>query len=629
VKKVLLLNMPYGALNRPALGISLLKAVLARNDIICDIKNLNFTFAEFIGEDDYSWVSLELPYTAFIGDWTFTRSLYGENPKIEQQYIQEILRKTWYLSEKDIQRILHIQSMTSYFLDFCFAAIPWNEYLIVGFTSTFEQNIASLALAKRIKGVYPEIKIVFGGANWEDEMGFELHKYFPFVDYVCSGESEKSFPAICRSLLSKQKDTEIEKIPGIVYRKNGTSVFTGQANIVCDLDELPIPDYIDYFNDLAQCTVSVSIMPTLLFETSRGCWWGAKRPCMFCGLNGNKISFRSKSPHRALEEICFLVNKWNVESLEAVDNVIDMKYFDQVFPELIRMKISSQIFYEVRTNLNRKQIKMLSDAGVIQLQPGIESLNNNILRLMRKGTTVLKNIQFLKWCKEFGITAHWNLIYGFPGEKKDDYKDMLTILEAISFLEPPMSYGPIRIDRFSPYFECPEKYGFVNVRPIKAYNYIYPISQEKLKKIAYSFDYDYKPDINPTGFASRVIDYIEKWKHTPERGSLNSISRQDDSLVIVDSRSGTLKTVTLLGIKKSIYEFCEEIKTLKQITQHICSRFLNKNINEQEIIEILNAFIDEKFMVTDNRGNYLSLAIPIATPKVAQPLINKSRGNDI
>jgi hypothetical protein len=76
-KKVLLLNMPFGALERQALGISLLKAVLTEKQVKCDIKYLSFTFAELIGPDDYYWISNDLPHTArsskMSGNWMRVR----------------------------------------------------------------------------------------------------------------------------------------------------------------------------------------------------------------------------------------------------------------------------------------------------------------------------------------------------------------------------------------------------------------------------------------------------------------------------------------------------------------------------------------------------------------------------
>ena len=83
MKRVLLVSMPFGAVGRQALGLSLLKVRLAESDILCDVRYFPFTFAEFIGYSEYQWMALELPYTAFAGDWSFTHTLYGERPGAE------------------------------------------------------------------------------------------------------------------------------------------------------------------------------------------------------------------------------------------------------------------------------------------------------------------------------------------------------------------------------------------------------------------------------------------------------------------------------------------------------------------------------------------------------------------
>jgi radical SAM superfamily enzyme YgiQ (UPF0313 family) len=182
--------------------------------------------------------------------------------------------------------VVAVRDLVGRFLDDCMASIPWDDYAVVGFTSTFEQNIASLALAKRVKAVHPRIATVFGGSNWEGEMGEELHRQFPFVDYVCSGEADESFPALAALLLAG--DLEGATIPpGVVYRKDGRTVSTGRAAPVRNLDALPIPDFSDFFADRSQSSAAAMFVdPTVLVETSRGCWWGDKSHCTFCGMNG-------------------------------------------------------------------------------------------------------------------------------------------------------------------------------------------------------------------------------------------------------------------------------------------------------------------------------------------------------
>jgi radical SAM superfamily enzyme YgiQ (UPF0313 family) len=87
-------------------------------------------------------------------------------------------------------------------LDDCLSAVPWEQYNVIGFSSMGQQNVASLALAKHIKGAWPDKVIVFGGPNCQGEMGLELHRQFPFVDVVCRGEGDLLFPALVERLLA-------------------------------------------------------------------------------------------------------------------------------------------------------------------------------------------------------------------------------------------------------------------------------------------------------------------------------------------------------------------------------------------------------------------------------------------
>src|SRR5688572_5603540 len=535
-KRVLLLSMPFGALDRPALGLSLLKPALARG-IDTDIRYLNFAFADLLGSDTYRWLGSELPYTAFAGDWTFTDELYGRDPARDRAYTEEILRGTWRLDENAIANVLAVRRVVAPFLDTCLASIAWNEYALVGFTSTFEQNIASLALAKRIKKAHPGLPIVFGGANWEGPMGVALHRHFPFVDFVCSGEAEHSFPELAARIVAGRSVSE-PPIGGVVWRQDGATRAKGPAAAVKDMDALPIPDFSEYFRELELSPSGCTVVPNVLFESSRGCWWGAKSHCTFCGLNGGTMAFRSKSTRRLLAEIDELATRWRIDMLEAVDNILDMRYFDEVLPALEGRGL--KFFYEVKSNLTRKQVEQLARSGVYRIQPGIESMSDHVLRLMRKGTTALRNVQLLKWCREYGVAVDYNVLYGFPGETAEDYREMLELLRAISFLGGPSACGPVRLDRFSPYFEAPASFGITNVRPLAAYGHLYPFAGELLQDIAYYFDYDYDESVDPRGFAADVIAFSQEWTDRPGGGEVTCSEAPDGALVIRDTRPSAL-----------------------------------------------------------------------------------------
>ncbi|MFZ0228010.1 MAG: RiPP maturation radical SAM C-methyltransferase, partial [Mycobacterium sp.] len=205
--------------------------------------------------------------------------------------------------------------------------------------------------------------------------------------------------------------------------------------------------------------------PRVTFETSRGCWWGAKHHCTFCGLNGLSMTYRSKESQRAFDELMTLSQRYPDRPISIVDNILDTSYFRTFLPQLRDSSASLSLFYEIKANVSKDQLRVLRDAGVTVVQPGIESLSTHVLRLMRKGVTMLQNIQTLKWCKELGMDVEWNVLWGYPGETASDYEQCAAIVPLLTHLQPPGGKAPIRLDRFSPYFEQALNFGISNVRP--------------------------------------------------------------------------------------------------------------------------------------------------------------------
>lgn len=116
---------------------------------------------------------------------------------------------------------------------------------MIGFTSMFEQNAASLALAKRIKARFPEKIIVMGGSNCCGLMGTQLHRSFPFLDYVFTGEADVSFSLLITRLANHQPIDDT--IKGYVRREQGVSIESPLGDCLNELDRLPYPHYDDFF----------------------------------------------------------------------------------------------------------------------------------------------------------------------------------------------------------------------------------------------------------------------------------------------------------------------------------------------------------------------------------------------
>ena len=130
------------------------------------------------------------------------------------------------------------------YLDALVDTFPWEEMAVVGFTSTFQQNTASFALARRLKQHHPHLVTVFGGANFDSEMGPELVRTIDCIDVAVIGEGDKTFPRLLRALAA---DTDLDVVPGLARRLDGHVGITPPLSPTVRLDDLPTPDYEEYF----------------------------------------------------------------------------------------------------------------------------------------------------------------------------------------------------------------------------------------------------------------------------------------------------------------------------------------------------------------------------------------------
>lgn len=604
--EVLLLNMPFVSLARPAIGISLLKARLAEEGRRCAIGYGSLLFAEWVGLHSYELILARISPAMFAGDWLFSQWLF---PGRDHSVYHETLRHHLAENPDDFATMLAMAEQVGPFLESCLERFQVSKYDIVGFTTTFEQNLASLALAKLIKTRYPEKTIVFGGGNCEGIMGLELQRRFSWIDYVCSGESDYSFPLLVERLESRQPPYGV---PGVIHCNSGRPCLAAPPDRVQDMDCLPDPDYDDYFGALSASSFCSSITPALLIESARGCWWGAKAHCTFCGLNGSTMAFRSKSAGRVYAELERQKTRYGVGRFLAVDNIMSYQYFRDLLPMLKRRNPGVSLFYEIKSNLKRDQVELLRDAGVLAIQPGIESLNSHVLRLMRKGVTAIQNVHLLRLCREYGIEIAWNLLYGFPGETPEDYADTARIIAAIIHLKPPGTVAPIRLDRFSPNYDEAEHFGLAEVRPFSMYQFLYPLPQESVTNLAYFFEYRHADGRDPNLYIRPVLDEVKKWK---ENGTGDLIKRYggNGELTLEDTRiHGTPLHYRLNGVQRKIYELCDDIQSRAQIGDLAAPR-----VDCGSLDAFLLQMVERRLMLREG-NQYLSLAVDTARRRVPQ-----------
>lgn len=519
--RVALVVMPFAAADRPSLGAGLLQASLLARGIACDTKYFNVTLRRLM-DGAYADFTGRLSVAALAGEWAFSQHLFGERVSTWERYQREVLdQPIWGVPEGDREAILALQELAPQFIRLVLESNDWGDYDLVGFTSTFEQTLPGLCLAKLLRERFPHVRLAFGGANFEAGMGRPYIEQLPFIDYVSTGEADTSFAELCVRL----RDGTLDElgVPGGFLHRVGDEVRESPRRGATVLDELPFPAYDDYFRAADATFAGEERLTWLPLETSRGCWWGALHHCTFCGLNGDTMAYREKRAERVLAECDALTARHGAHPLQFADNILSMRYFDDLLPAWAARGDTQYKFFEIKSNLKRRHVRALRDAGIRSVQAGVESLSDHTLRLMRKGVSAAQNVAVLRYAAEHGIEGLWNLLIGFPGEDPADDDRTLALLPKLVHLEPPTAVAPIRMDRFSPNFERASDFGFTGVEPFPAYRHVYPFPEASLRALASYFEASHPASGDLTARAAPLAAFCDDWQRRREEGSAGSL----------------------------------------------------------------------------------------------------------
>jgi ribosomal peptide maturation radical SAM protein 1 len=583
---IVLVSMPMADVERPSIALGLLKAILTRDGIEAKVLYGNVRFLDYFGPSAYRLSRVASPEEALV-DWLFAPVAFPEHVAPPEDYLEKLMARNPHLGRADRRKVsgslIELRQRTGEFVDWVAQSVVRLEPRIVGCTSMFQQHVASLALLRRIREHAPHVITMIGGANCESIMGRTTHRSFEWVDYAVSGEADTYFSAFCAAVLRGGRTLPSAELPegvfGPVHRVEGyptASYGDGvPRGITPSMEGMPTPDYDDYYQELDGSLYSRHIIPGTPIEAARGCWWGAKHHCTFCGLNGHGMDFRSKQADTVLAELDALHERYRTTRFEAVDNIIEMSYFETLLPTLADSGRDYSFFFETKSNLKKQQIELMSRAGVRWIQPGIEALHSEVLKLIRKGVTAIRNVQLLKWCRQYGIRVGWNMIAGFPGEDDRWYAQISEWLPLIEHLQP-CSLVALRYDRYSPYFNNAAAWG-IELEPVDFYRFSYPLPPEVLKDQVYFFQdkaAPLPPYLKEGPIPSRpglalVRDQIAVWLDRWNHGAIMVSARQlGHGLEISDNRGCAVAANHFLeGLSAHVLAACDGIATPAQIAK--------------------------------------------------------------
>lgn len=625
--KIALLNMPFAAYHLPSIGLTQLAAVLDTrfgDAVQTRVVYANVEVAAALGADLYESIvgSGEHLQSGF-PEWFFRRAAFPDLPDNADEYFARYYPAHDAASAAFRRTVLEKRRGIDALLDAIIERHGLDRCDVVGCTSMFFENNVSFAMLRKLKERNPGIVTLLGGATSESPSGEEFARQVPWIDYVFSGPALVSLPRLVGNLLAGDRAATDanDTIDGVFSQANqGRGV--GPIGAELDIDT-PIPlDYGPFLDTLEAVFPAWEVHAVLPFETSRGCWWGAKAHCTFCGLNKQTMTYRAMRPDLALELIRSLfAYAGRASVLMCVDNILQRQYVKEVFPHLDTPE-GLAIFYQLKANLTEREVEAMSAAGVKLITPGFESLSTPTLRLMDKGVTAFHNLLVMKHCRMHDVHPGWNILVGSPGEGEEVYVKYLDDLPRFVHLPAPQGLFSIHFNRYSPYHVRAAEYG-LDLEPLDYYEMVYPFDREALGNVAYDFA-DRNLDAAYLQALARWIDPVqEKVRHWQRRWrgedgglppELHFVERGGETF-IYDSRDGHAREEAVPPSVATLLVHCTEPRRLETLAKELAGLpggDLGRDL----------AWVRERRLVFEEEGKLMSLVLPRQPP----PMTYRSPG---
>lgn len=294
---------------------------------------------------------------------------------------------------------------------------------IMCFTSMTHRIVNVAQVALDLKKVFRKSQIIIGGPH-ATVVPENILREFPIFDVAVVGEGEltlleliqsfKDFSVLKFSLLPKER---LASITGIVWRDGDKIKVNSSRKPIENLDSLPFPDY-------GHINRKIDIYPIF---SSRGC----PHQCIFCNrIHGTKL--RLRSPDNVVAEIEHALEKHNPEIIDFADDTFTLpkERTIKICEIIVKKGIHKQLRWTALsrvTGINQLLFKKMKEAGCVKVDFGVESGNQKILKIIKKGITLSDAMNAVKMAKIARLKTGSYFILGHP------YETVQTIHDTINF----------------------------------------------------------------------------------------------------------------------------------------------------------------------------------------------------
>ena len=607
---VALVCMPWATTMRPSLALGILSRLCDRERVPVRTIYPNLDLTATVGFHVSNRFANDRALFG-LSEHLFACDVYGPEALASDEFLHTMAGIGLPEPLDNVDYLLELRdTVVGPFLDDVENRLLTMEPTVVGFTATFNQVMSSLALGRRLKRRNPSLTVIMGGACVDGEMGEEYQRVLPeAVDHIFLGEAEMGFTDFLHRHVAGQ---DTRGVAGATWYEDGV-VHTTPGQRLKDMNDAPIPDFDSFFVEadrMRQTTGHVFNIEYLPFESSRGCWWGEKSHCVFCGINDDLMAFREKSVDRVIDEMIWLSHRYRTVKLTAADWIVSKRSRDELFRRLKQLDFDVECFYETRADMKKDELALMRDAGVVSVQPGIESMSTDLLKLMKKSTTRIRHVQFLRWCREYDVHLAYNLLAGFPGERPEWYHDMAAFLPKIVHLQPPLYNAHfVEMHRFSPLHERRELFGVQDYRIREDYAFNFPLGEADLNKVGYFFDYASSTLADRDDYIEELRAAITPWieRHRDPEPPQYAYRIGPGFIQVTDTRFGDGRVLKLADLHQDVFLLCDRIQSLSSL-RHLLGDKWGHGIRSGQLEAVVEQLLERDVLM--NEGDHF-LTLPI------------------
>ena len=322
----------------------------------------------------------------------------------------------------------------------------------VGIIGGYYQYRKLLKISEAINKTKNRPFYIIGGHGPSPEPEFFLRK--THADAVVVGEGELTIIELLDAIKDKKG---LSSVSGIAFFEGDRFVQTPRKQLISNIDEIPFPAWdlfpINHYALLPDPRTNNTdrVMPVL---SGKGCNF----QCNFCYRMDPEQ--RTRTPQGILEEIQVLKKDHGITYIEFVDDLLmsSVQRAEKLCESFIKAKLNVKWFCNGRLNYATLEIlKLMKAAGCVFINYGIESMDEEMLRIMNKALTLKQVEKGVENTLRAGISPGLNIIFGNIKETKealkkgvefllkyDDHSQMRTIRPVTPYPGSPLYYYAIK-----------------------------------------------------------------------------------------------------------------------------------------------------------------------------------------